>query len=135
MSTVDDVARTTTRTRTSTAQKVGLILAGLLCLANLPSAFVPGSAPDEVGPPTEVLLACTVLAAVGLVAIVPAWRSAHPVALRVLAACLVVMTLTAVPGLFVPVPPVVKIGVAAAVLVTVATVVLLFRRDRSAGRA
>jgi hypothetical protein len=134
MSTVENPVRAERPARTSTSHRVGLVLAGLLCLVNLPGALVPGSAPDEVGPPTEILVAGTVLAVVGLVALVLAWRSANGVALRVLAACLVLMALAATPALFVDVPPLLKAGVALTVVVTVVAVVLLFRGPRAAVR-
>ena len=90
-------------------QTAGLVLAGLLCLLNLPSVLTP--TPDgETGPPFVVLVAGTVLGVVGLVALVMAWRTGNRAALRVLAACLVVMVLTAVPGLFVPIPALIKTG-------------------------
>ncbi|GAB3998185.1 hypothetical protein [Nocardioides marmoraquaticus] len=105
-------------------QRVGLALAGLFFLTNLPSAFVPGSPDGEVGPPFEILLADTLLAAVGLVAVLAAWRTGRRAALSVLAGCVVLILLTMVPAFFVDVPAWVKSLTALSVLWGLACVVL-----------
>ena len=113
---------------TSTRQKVGLVLAGLLSLANVPSAFFP--TPDgDVGPPYAILLLSSVLGIVGLVATVLAWRGNRP-ALRVVAGALVISALTSLPAVFVDVPAFVKALVALSVVITVATLVLMFSPPR-----
>jgi hypothetical protein len=113
---------------TSTRQKVGLILAGVLNLANIPSAFSP--TPDgEVGPPYAILLLSSVLGIIGLVATVLAWRG-NPAALRVAAGALVINVLTSLPAFFVDVPAFVKALVALSVVITVATLVLMFSPTR-----
>ena len=67
---------------TSTRQKVGLVLSGLINLSNIPSAFSP--TPDgETGPPYAILVLGSVLGVIGLVATVMAWRG-NRAALRVL---------------------------------------------------
>lgn len=109
--------------------KVGLAVAGLVCLVNVPSVLE--SAPDgEVGPPMVVLLADTLCGVIGLVAVVIAWRSGSRAAMRVVAACLVVALVTALPALFVDVPAVVKILVAVFTLISLASLVLMFSSDR-----
>ncbi len=82
------------RARTTTQQKIGLVLCGLFSLVNVPSALTPP--PDGAGdaPPQGILVVCTVLGVVGLVATVMAWRG-HRVALRVAAGAIIVITLTA----------------------------------------
>jgi hypothetical protein len=115
-------------TTVTTKQKVGLVLAGLMCLGNLPSVFE--SAPDgDVGPPVGILVVDTVLAVIGLVALVPAWRG-NGAALRVVAGVLVVSALTGLPAFFVDVPSWVKAVTAASVLYTIATLVLMFSTAR-----
>ena len=113
----------------NTRNKIGLALAGLLSLSNIPSVIEP--APDgEVGPPMEVMLLDTVLGVIGLVAVVIAWRSGSKAALRVTGACLVVSLVTSLPALFVDVPSVIKILVAVFTVVTLVTLVLMFSGDR-----
>ena len=89
------IATTTgsTRVRNTTKQKVGLALCGLYSLANIPSALTP--APDGAGdaPPQGILVICSVLGVLGLVATVMAWRG-NRVALRVAAGAIIVITLT-----------------------------------------
>jgi hypothetical protein len=129
-----EVAMNTTRVRETgpilnTRNKIGLAIAGLISLANVPSVLAP--TPDgEVGPPLVVLLAGTVCGVIGLVAVVIAWRSASRTAMRVAAACLVVALVTALPALFVDVPAFIKIAVAGITVVTLATLVLMFSGDR-----
>ena len=113
----------------NTRNKIGLGLAGLISLTNVPSVFE--SAPDgEVGPPMEVLVLDTVLGVIGLVAVVIAWRTGSRTALRVTAACLVVVLVSALPALFVDVPDFIKIIVAVFTVLTLAALVLMFSGDR-----
>lgn len=121
---------TATATTTSTRwQRAGLVLAGLLSVANVSSAF--GPQPDgDVGPPAVVLWAGTVLGVVGLVAVVVAWRTGSRAALRVAAGCLIITALTAVPAFFVDVSAAVKVLVSIWVLLTVVAVVLMFSSAR-----
>jgi hypothetical protein len=117
------------RARTTTTQKVGLALCGLYSLANVPSGLTPP--PDNAGdaPPQGILVVCSVLGVVGLVATVMAWRGSR-VALRVAAGAIVVITLTALPAFFVDVPMWVKALVGVSVVLTVAAVVLMLSGDR-----
>ena len=116
------------RSLTSTKQKVGLSIAGLFSLINIPSFL---SSPDagEVGPPMPILVLTGVLGVIGLIAVVMAWRG-NRVALRVAAGAIIVSTLTGLPAFFVDVPMFVKALVGFSVLLTVLAVVLMFSGDR-----
>ncbi len=118
-----------TGTTLNTRNKIGLAIAGLISLTNIPSVF-EAQPKGEVGPPMVVLYADTALGIVGLVAVVIAWRSGNRTALRVLAACLVISLVTALPALFVDVPAFIKVLVAVATVVTLAALVLMFSGDR-----
>ncbi|RAS67435.1 hypothetical protein C8D87_103774 [Lentzea atacamensis] len=119
---------TTARGATTTKQKVGLTLAALYSLANIPSALLP--APEgEVGPPLAILVVGSVLGVIGLVAAVLAWRG-NQVALRIAAGAIIVATLTGLPAFFVDVPMAVKALVGVSVVLTVVTVVLMFSGKR-----
>jgi len=114
--------------RTSTRQRVGLAIAGLLSLGNIPSAATP--TPDgETGPPYGVLVLGTVLGVVGLVAVILAWRG-NRAALRVAAGAIIISTLTALPAFFVDVPAWLKLLVGVVTLVSIASVVLMFSPSR-----
>ncbi|KRB73176.1 hypothetical protein ASE01_20665 [Nocardioides sp. Root190] len=116
---------TAASTRWSRKNKVGLGLAIAYAVVNIPSAAIP--APDgEEGPPLAILVVCSVLGVVALVAAVVAWRRGSRPAARLSAASLVVVTVTALPAFFVDVPAGIKVMVAASVLLTVAIVVLMF---------
>ena len=109
---------------TSTRQKVGLVLSGLINLSNIPSAFSP--TPDgETGPPYAILVLGSVLGVIGLVATVMAWRG-NRAALRVAAGALVINVITALPAFFVDVPAFIKALVAFSVVLTVTALVLMF---------
>ena len=120
----------TTLTRGSRRQRVGLVLAGLMSTANLFSVAGPSPAEGEPGPPTVVLWAGTILGVVGLVAVVVAWRTGNRAALRVAAGALIITALTGVPAFFVDVPAALKIVAALGVLLTIAAVVLMFSAER-----
>ena len=109
----------------STKNKVGLGLAIVYAITNLPSAFVPPGTGTEDGPPMAILWVCTVLSAVATVAGILAWRGSRPAA-RLTAASLIVVTLTGLPAFFVNVPAGIKILVAAGVVITVVFTVLIF---------
>jgi hypothetical protein len=129
-----EVAMSTTRVRepgptVNTRNKIGLGIAGLLSLANVPSVLE--SPPDgEVGPPMVVLLADTVCGVIGLVAVVIAWRTGSRTAMRLAAACLVISIVTTLPALFVDVPAVIKVLAAVFTVVGLAALVLMFSGDR-----
>jgi hypothetical protein len=127
MSTITNPTATPQRTRN---QKIGLVLCGLYSLANVPSALTP-TPEGETGPPLGILIVGSVLGVVGLVCTVLAWRG-NDVALRVAAGAVIVVTLTALPALFVDVPMAIKALVAVAVVLTVVTVALMFSGRRPA---
>ncbi len=112
----------------TTRQKVGLVVAGLYSVSNIPS-FLEAPDPGVVGPPLSILVVGSVLGVVGVVAVVLAWRGDR-VALRVAAGAIIVMTLTGLPAFFVDVPMWVKALVALSVLLTVLAVVLMLSGDR-----
>ncbi len=114
---------------TTSRQRVGLVLAGLLSAANIPSALFP--APEgETGPPLAVLIVGSLLGVVGLVAVVIAWRSDSRAAIRVAAGALIINLLTSLPAFFVDVPAGIKLLVGISVLATVVAVVLMFSPER-----
>ena len=110
-------------------QKAGLILAGLYSLVNIPSAFFPTPDGSE-GPPLEILVIGSLLGVVGLVAVVLAWRTGNRAALRVAAGAIIVVTLTGLQAFFVDVAAGIKLLVGLSVLLTIATVVLMFSPPR-----
>jgi hypothetical protein len=113
---------------TSARQKTGLLLAGLLCLFAVPSVLTP--TPDgEVGPPFGILILGTVLGVVGLIAVVAAWRGNRP-AVRVAAGAVILNMLTSLPAFFVDVPAWLKLLVGLSVLISIASVVLMFSPAR-----
>lgn len=115
----------------TTQQKVGLVVCGLLSLANVPSVLVPATPEGEAGPPLAILALGSVLGLIGLVATVLAWRGQR-VALRVAAGAIIVAALTGLPAFFVDVPMAVKALVGASVVLTVLAVVLMFSGPRRA---
>jgi hypothetical protein len=113
----------------STRQKVGLVLAAVMSIINIPSVFFPAPDGDE-GPPLAVLAVNSVLGIIGLVAVVIAWRSGSRAAIRVAAGTLILNAITALPAFFVDVPAGLKVAVGATVLVTLLAVVLMFSPAR-----
>ncbi len=122
---------TVTRQRPGTRAKVGLGIAIVGGLMNLPSVLTP-TPEGETGPPFAILLMSTALGLVTIVAAVWAWRTGSRPAIRVAAASLIVNTVGGLPGLFVDIPAVLKVATAVVTLLTVAAVVLMFSRPRPA---
>jgi len=113
----------------TTRNRAGLVLAALLGLVDVGSAFFP--TPDgEIGPPMSILVLDAVLGVVTLVAAAVAWRTGRRGALRVVAGTRVLSVITALPAFFVDVPPVVKLLVAVFVVLTVVCVVLVLAPAR-----
>lgn len=108
--------------------QIGLVLAGLLNLINVPSVLVP-TADGETGPPFEVLVICSIFGLIGVVATVLAWRG-NLVALRVAAGCLIVTAVASLPAFFVDVDAGVKLGTGAFVVANIVALVLLFGSSR-----
>ncbi|CAB4956584.1 unannotated protein [freshwater metagenome] len=117
---------TATRAPWSTKNKVGLGLAMAYALTNLPSAILPTPEGAEAGPPMSILVACSVLSAVAIVAGIVAWRNGSRPAARLTAASMIIVTLTSLPAFFVDVPAGIKILVTAGVVLTVVFTVLIF---------
>jgi hypothetical protein len=113
----------TTRTRT------GLVIAALLGVADVVSAFFP--TPDgEVGPPLPIVLLGGLLGIATLAAVVVAWRTGKRGALRIVAGTRVLSAITALPAFFVDIPAWLKLVVAVAVVLTVVCVVLVLSPAR-----
>ena len=126
MTTTASAAATSTRTTWSTKNKIGFVLAIVYAITNLPSVFFPTDTGGQAGPPYAILLVCTILSAVALVATPVAWRTGSKPANRLSAASLIVVTLTSLPAFFVDVPAGLKAIVAAGVVWTIVMVVLMF---------
>ena len=116
---------------TTTRQKIGLGLAGLLSALNITSVFFP-TPEGETGPPFAILAVGTLLGVIGLVAVIIAWRSGNGAAIRVAAGTLIINLLTSLPAFFVDVPAAVKLLVGVGVLLTVLAVGLMFSPSRRA---
>ena len=112
-------------------QKVGLVLAALFSLSNIPGVLAGSPDPGEEGPPMAILVIGSVLGVIGLVAAVLAWRGKR-VALRVCAGAIIIITLTGLPAFFVDVPMAIKALVGFSVVLTIVIVVLMFSGDRRA---
>jgi hypothetical protein len=114
--------------RTTTKQKIGLVICAIYGLANIPSVL---TAPDdgETGPPMAILVVDTLLGVIALVAAIVAWRG-NRLALRIAAGAMILITLTGLPAFFVDVPMFVKALVGFSVLLTLVGVVLMFSTDR-----
>ena len=114
---------------TSTRQKVGFVLAGMLSVGNIASVLTP--TPDgQEGAPMLILVIDALLGVVGLVAIVGAWRTGNRAAIRVAAGSVIVAMLTGLPAFFVDVPVAIKALTGVGVLVTIAAVVLMLSPSR-----
>lgn len=118
---------------TTRRQKTGLVLAGLLSAASIPSVFAPP--PGGEGPPVAILITNSVLGVIGLVAVIFAWRGGNRAGIRVAAGALIVNLLTSLPAFFVDVPAVIKLLVGVSVLLTVLAVALMFSPSRQSASA
>jgi hypothetical protein len=115
----------TTRTR------VGLVIAAVLAVGDVVSAFFP--TPDgAVGPPLPIVVLGGLLGIATLAAVVVAWRTGRRGALRIVAGTRVLSAITALPAFFVDVPALVKLLVAVFVVLTVVSVVLVLAPARRA---
>ena len=113
----------TTRTR------VGLVLAALLAVGDVVSAFFP--TPDGVvGPPLPIVVLGGLLGIATLAAVVVAWRSGRRGALWTVAGSRVLSALAALPAFFVDVPALVKLLVAVFVVLTIVSVALVLAPAR-----
>jgi hypothetical protein len=99
----------------------------MLTADSIPSVVAP--TPDgEIGPPLGILILGSVLGVIGLVAVLVAWRTGNPAAVRVAAGALIVNMLAGLPAFFVDVPAGIKVLVGVSVLLTVLAVALMFSR-------
>jgi hypothetical protein len=112
-------------------QKAGLGLALFLNVANFATAFFPTPEGEE-GPPTEVLIVGAILAIIGTVGAVIAWRTGKQVGFRIAAGALVINAIASLPAFFVEVPAGVKLAVAVSLVITVTSIVLMFSTARRA---
>lgn len=113
----------------STKNKVGLVIAGLLGLADIPAVLMP-TPEGEVGPPFGILVVGSICGVITVVAVVIAWTKANRGAIRVAAGARIVSMLTALPAFFVDVPAGLKLVVTALVVLTVISVVLMLSPAR-----
>lgn len=111
----------------TTRQKVGLGLAVLLSAPNIPSVFTP-TPEGETGPPLPILVLGSILGAIGLIAVIIAFRTRNPAAIRVAAGALIINLLISLPAFFVDVPAGIKALVGVSVLLTVLAVTLMLTR-------
>jgi len=115
----------------STRQKVGFVIAGLICVGNVASVLFP--TPDgQDGPPILILVLDALLGVVGLIAIVIAWRTSNRAAIRVAAGAIIVAMVTGLPAFFVDIPVEIKAATGAFALLTIAAVVLMLSPSRQA---
>ena len=114
---------------TTTRQRVGLGIAGVLSVLNIVSVFQP-TPEGETGPPLVVLVIGAALGLVGIVGAVLAWRSGDRRTLRVVGGAVIVMALLALPAFFVDVPAGLKAAVGVTVLATILSCVLMLSTSR-----
>lgn len=105
-------------------QKIGIGLCGLILVLQVIDIPTPPSS-DEVGPPFVVLIADYVIGVIGLIALIVGLVRRSRAALRVAAGALILIMVTALPAFFAPVPPAVRLLVAAAVLVSLLAIGLM----------
>jgi hypothetical protein len=114
---------------TSTRQKVGFVIAGLICVGNIASVLFP--TPDgQDGPPLLILVLDALLGVVGLIAIVMAWRTGNRAAIRVASGAIIVAMVTGLPAFFVDIPIEIKAATGVFGLLTIAAVVLMLSPSR-----
>jgi hypothetical protein len=114
---------------TSTRQKVGFVIAGLISVGNIVSVLFP--TPDgQEGAPLLILVLDALLGIVGLIAIVVSWRTGNRGAIRVAAGSIIVAMLTGLPAFFVDIPVEIKAATGVGVLLTIAAVVLMLSPSR-----
>lgn len=111
----------------STRNKVGLLIAGLLGLVDIPAVILPT---PEGGPPFGILVISSICGVVTVIAVTLGWAKAHRGAIRAAAGARIVSMLTALPAFFVDVPAGVKLVVTALVVLTVLSVVLMLSSAR-----
>jgi hypothetical protein len=83
-----------------------------------------------VGPGQQILVFDSVLGLAAVVAVLVAWLRRSRTAARLAVGAIILITITALPGFFVDVPPAVKLLVAGSVLATAVTVILILAPAR-----
>ena len=109
--------------------RAGLVLAALLGLADVVSAFFP-TPEGEVGPPLPIVVLGGLLGVATLAAVAAAWRTGQRGMLRIIAATRVLSAISALPAFFVDIPAALKLVVAVGVVLTVVCVVLVLTPAR-----
>jgi hypothetical protein len=123
-------AARTGNTALSTRNKAGLVLAGLLGLADIVSLGAIGQ-PDsgEAGPPVPVLIASAILGVITLIVMVYTWRTANRAGARLVAGTRVLSAITSLPAFFVSdVSPGLVALAAGGIIVTLIAVGLVLSR-------
>jgi hypothetical protein len=111
--------------------RAGLVLAALLAVLDVVSAFFP-TPEGDVGPPLWIVVLGGLLGIATLGAVVLAWRTGRRSALWTVVGTRVLSAITALPAFFVDVPAVLKVVVAVFVVLTVVCVVLVLSPARRA---
>lgn len=120
-------------TRPSTANRVGFVLASLLALGDVSSVAQP-TPEGEVGPPFVVLAVGAVLGVVTLAGVWLGWARRSRAGVRTAAASRLLSMILALPAFFVEgLPAWIRAATAAAVLVTILSVVLMLARPTPGG--
>lgn len=114
----------------STKNKVGLALAFLLGVIDIPGPVIFKVPEGETGPPMGILVLAAICGVITVVAVVIAWRSASAGAIRTAAGARIVSMLTSLPAFFVDVPAGVKAVSAVGVVITIVAVVLMLSPAR-----
>ena len=119
----------------SARNKTGLILAILLALAELqsPLHLGPNYKPGTDGPPVPIAVGGAALGLVTVIAAIYMWVSRNRVGGRIVAGTRILWLIGAIPAFFTSgVPAPILVGVAAGVVVTVVTVMLVLARPKPA---
>jgi O-antigen/teichoic acid export membrane protein len=110
--------------------RAGLVLSGIIGLANLPFLFLDIDWGNDA-PPFALLLLNAAIGMVSVVCIIVAWNSGNRTAIRINAAALIINALIVLPGLLVETSAFITVVSAATVVATLVAVVLTMRRERT----
>jgi hypothetical protein len=108
-----------------TANKVGLVLAGVFGLADTGSFFTSPTPADQPGPPQGILVLDGLLGVITLVAVVAAFVTLRRGWVRLAAGARIASMITALPAFFAGVPDWLVALVSVSVVATIVTVVLM----------
>ena len=117
--------------------KIGLVLCGLLGVADTSSIALIGQlSPGEPGPPAAVLVFAAVMGVVTVAAAIYTWRTRGRLGARIVAGSRVRSALTALPAFCVAdVSPGLVAGAGAGIIITLVGIWLLLSRDKSSESA